>query len=250
MQTYTYKEIKATDEYGMSSWVFLTRRFVYKLTWLFANYTSSTPNQITIISFLFGLLAAYFFLQGTWINLIFGALLYEMSFLLDYVDGRIARLKNLKSTFGAYLDIMTDITEYSVIIICLTYGQYLLTNDIFIFLYGFIFMSLELTGITQTYIMGIGRRSKKAADENTYIMKNRFPILVQLKKRIDPENRLNYLVLTSTEAETIAFFIFPIIMQIKLGMIIGSIILFIFILMLIFYNFLIKNDVKKIEKLI
>ena len=142
MQTYTYKEIKATDQYGMSSWVFLTKQFVYKLTWLFANYTSSTPNQITIISFLFGLLAAYFFLQGTWINLIFGALLYEISFLLDYVDGRIARLKNLKSTFGAYLDIMTDITEYSVIIICLTYGQYLLTNDISIFLYGFIFMSL------------------------------------------------------------------------------------------------------------
>lgn len=243
MQFYTYNEIRK-DESGNSWWEqIILRPFVHKLTWLFANYTKFTPNQITIISFIFGLLSAYSFLQGERFYLIIGAILYEISFLLDCIDGRIARLKGLKSRIGGYLDIMTDIIKYSFIIVCLVYSQFLKTEDISLFLYGYLFMSLELIALTSKYIIYY-HTNKKDTIENRDMrtnFQNRFPLLMKLKSNIDPENKLGFLPLSAIEAETFVFFIFPIIMKVKLGIIIGSIILFLDIIAITIFNFLIKK---------
>ena len=55
-----------------------------------ANRTDITPNQITIVSFAVGLLSAAAFTQGDHPWLVLGALLYHLSFVLDYMDGKIA----------------------------------------------------------------------------------------------------------------------------------------------------------------
>ena len=71
-----------------------------------------TPNQITSLAFLSGLvvtlclfrdirLAAFFF----WI----------LNRVLDGLDGWLARERNMKSDFGGYYDILTDFTVYSLI---------------------------------------------------------------------------------------------------------------------------------------
>ena len=146
---YSYNEIINNDRKGSWWEHIILGPFVHGSTWLFANYIRFSPNQITFTSFIFGILSAYSFLQGTGRYLIIGALLYEISFILDCTDGRIARLKNLCSRFGAYLDFMSDTTKYFFIIFCLIYGQYLLTNDSSLFLYGFIFIFLDLTSMTQ-----------------------------------------------------------------------------------------------------
>lgn len=240
MQFYTYNEIKNSDQSGNSWWTYIILRpIVHRMVWLCANYTSFTPNQITIISFIFGLLSAYSFLQGTWIYLTIGALLFEFSYILDCIDGRIARLKGLTSRIGGYLDVMTDIIKYSFIIVCLVYGQYLLTNDISLFLYGYMFMTLELTAMTNKHVISHGRDTNKK--DTTAVIHDMSPFIIRFKKRIDPDNKLDFLPFSAVEAETIAFFIFPIVMKIKLGMIIGSIILFVDILAISIFNFLIKE---------
>lgn len=252
--TYTYNKIKSTDGYQLPWWEqIILKPLVYRLVWLYANYTKFTPNQITITSFIFGLLSAYFFLQGTKINLIIGALLFEVSYILDCVDGRIARLKALESKIGGYLDITTDVIKYCFIIICMAYGQYNITRDIWFFLLGYTFLSIEFVSmISNNYFANIRKENKKGAnhkeDKKDTIglpIKDKYSFLmkfVRLKKQIDPENKLSYLPLSSIEGQTITFFLFPILMRIKLGLIIGTIILFIDMLLIAIVNILIKNE--------
>jgi phosphatidylglycerophosphate synthase len=79
---------------------------------------SLTPNQITIISFIIGILAAISF-AGAWILL--GAILYYLSDVLDGVDGIIARKKRLSTAYGAYFDSCLDryVDVFIVLGICI-----------------------------------------------------------------------------------------------------------------------------------
>lgn len=86
---------------------YLNRRYSRLLTRLFLR-TPLTPNQITIFSFLTGLLGASCFLLGSYGGSVLGALLLQFSTVLDCVDGEVARVKMLESPLGEWLDITLD----------------------------------------------------------------------------------------------------------------------------------------------
>ncbi len=86
---------------------YLNRRYSRLLTRLFLR-TPLTPNQITILSFLTGLLGASCFLLGSYGGSVLGALLLQFSTVLDCVDGEVARVKMLESPLGEWLDITLD----------------------------------------------------------------------------------------------------------------------------------------------
>lgn len=244
MTKYSYKKIEETEQsYGDWWYEIVLRPLVLRIEWIFANYTKFTPNQITIMSLMFGLLSAYLFLFGTWYYLIMGAIVFEFSYILDCIDGRIARLKGLESKFGAYLDIITDFIKYFFCILCLAYGQYLLTSDVSLLLYGYVFMFTKLSLISSTYIIRFnqpefGMSTKDVHQMRYRILRDKLPFIIKLKMKLDPDNRLTYM---PNDTENIAFFIAPIIMKIKLGFIFCSIILFTNILTLIIFNFVIKT---------
>ncbi len=85
----------------------LVRHLSYRLTPILLK-TPITPNQITIISLLLGLICAACFAQGNWIAGIIGGLLLVTSYTFDNCDGEVARIKKLSSEFGAKLDDMSD----------------------------------------------------------------------------------------------------------------------------------------------
>ena len=64
-----------------------------------------TPNFITVVSFLVGLIAAIEFSRS---NYILGALLLQISLIFDCVDGEVARYTKQFSRFGAWLDALSD----------------------------------------------------------------------------------------------------------------------------------------------
>ncbi|MFQ6088317.1 MAG: CDP-alcohol phosphatidyltransferase family protein [Candidatus Methanofastidiosia archaeon] len=64
-----------------------------------------TPNLITIVSFILGILSAINFAFS---NILVGIILYYTSDVLDGVDGIIARRKNMSTLYGAYLDSCLD----------------------------------------------------------------------------------------------------------------------------------------------
>lgn len=72
------------------------------------------PNAITVISFIIGLLAAFSFAGGSRGWLIVGALLLQLSLVIDCVDGEVARATSRFSAVGAWLDASTDrVKEYA-----------------------------------------------------------------------------------------------------------------------------------------
>lgn len=64
-----------------------------------------TPNLITVVSFLVGVIAGIEFSRSNYIS---GALLLQLSLILDCVDGEVARYTKQFSRFGAWLDALSD----------------------------------------------------------------------------------------------------------------------------------------------
>ena len=94
----------------------LTRLFL-KLRW--------TPNAITILSMVVGLLAAGFFIPGSWTFALIGALLFQLSVIIDCCDGEVARLTYSESKFGQELDIWADNVVHIAIFAGIACGAYL-----------------------------------------------------------------------------------------------------------------------------
>jgi phosphatidylglycerophosphate synthase len=67
-----------------------------------------TPNHVTLIAMVIGLISALCFAHGSWLSGVIGALFLQWSAVIDCCDGEIARLKFLESTSGYYLDIACD----------------------------------------------------------------------------------------------------------------------------------------------
>lgn len=64
-----------------------------------------TPNRITALSGVVGLASGAAFLAGRPRT---AAVLFEGRFLLDCLDGKVARMHGVKSEYGHYLDVVTD----------------------------------------------------------------------------------------------------------------------------------------------
>jgi len=92
---------------------FLVRRMSKPVTRL-ALRLDLTPNTITVVSFVIGLLAALAFAQGTRLWLVVGAIALQISLVVDCVDGEVARATRRFSALGAWLDASTDrVKEYA-----------------------------------------------------------------------------------------------------------------------------------------
>jgi phosphatidylserine synthase len=103
--------------------VFFLRR-VSKLLTRAAVKVGATPNQVTIASFAIGLYAAFLFAQGDTWSLIGGAILLQVSIIVDCVDGEIARYTRKFSELGAWLDAITDRVKEYAVFLGLAYGAF------------------------------------------------------------------------------------------------------------------------------
>lgn len=91
---------------------FVVRRLSKPLTRV-ALRLGMSPNSVTLISFAIGLGAAASFAVGTRWALVLGAVLLQLSLIVDCVDGEVARATRRFSALGAWLDASTDrVKEY------------------------------------------------------------------------------------------------------------------------------------------
>lgn len=75
--------------------------------WILNHAPTVTPNQLTVVSGVFGLVAGALLLIPTGIAPAVAAfLVYQLHILFDYVDGELARVKDMASPLGAYYDLM------------------------------------------------------------------------------------------------------------------------------------------------
>jgi phosphatidylglycerophosphate synthase len=119
------------------------RHFSIRITRLLI-YTKITPNQITGFSLILAFIAAIFYFRADYASLVIGTIFLNLSYLLDCVDGELARYKKLNSAFGAWWDLVCDkITEYAIFA-SLTLGLYFRTTDPTILILGFFALANDL----------------------------------------------------------------------------------------------------------
>ena len=78
-----------------------------------------TPNHVTIVAILVGLVAALYAATGEWLMMALAGVLLEINSILDSVDGELARLRFQYSKVGQWLDNLSDdIVDNAFIVAC------------------------------------------------------------------------------------------------------------------------------------
>ena len=99
--------------------------------------TGITPNQISVMSTVIGLVGASFFFSGEYFYLILGGILIHIHSIVDGCDGEVARLKLRQTKYGGWLDSVLDRYVDAAIIFGLAYGYWSMTGDMIIWIIGF-----------------------------------------------------------------------------------------------------------------
>jgi phosphatidylglycerophosphate synthase len=130
--TVTLQEIRERTCKPRDAWwtVLLVDPVAVRLVRLVAPYRRITPNVLTMIATVLGLGAAACFAQQSRWALVAGALLFHVSFVVDCMDGKIARLNGTGSLFGAWFDFVFDRLRVFACALALFGGQYARTGRI------------------------------------------------------------------------------------------------------------------------
>ncbi|MEU2800656.1 MULTISPECIES: CDP-alcohol phosphatidyltransferase family protein [unclassified Streptomyces] len=128
-----------------------------------ARFKFITPNGVTWAALFLGLGSAGFFLRGDTASLFIGAALYHLSFILDCIDGKLARLKGNGTVFGGWLDYVFDRIRVLFCALALMGGQYLRSEDERFLLAALMVVFLDMlryVDALQIYKMRMSMRAK------------------------------------------------------------------------------------------
>ncbi len=129
-----YKEFKKDFNYNDPNYAFyykfIKRPISYPLTWLVYKKTQLRPNTLSYMGFFLAFLSALFFLEGSRVSLVIGALLFFAYDIFDDFDGIIARSKNIRSRRGGWLDILAGCIGKMIVVGAVAIGSFANTGDI------------------------------------------------------------------------------------------------------------------------
>lgn len=97
-----------------------------------------TPNIVTLISFILYALGSIFLFVEFPLHLLATAILLPISYILDCLDGQLARATKKYSSIGGYFDKTSDFLKIFIINASLGYAVYLQTDNILYVWLGFI----------------------------------------------------------------------------------------------------------------
>ncbi len=103
----------------------INRKLSRVISFVFLKYTSITPTQVNILSFVISAAGCWLFLADQYSWRMVGVLLLQLGFTLDCCDGEIARFKNQANAFGAWLDSVLDRFKEAIMLTALTAAWYL-----------------------------------------------------------------------------------------------------------------------------
>jgi phosphatidylglycerophosphate synthase len=113
-----------------------------------------TPNEWTFIALAVALAAAATLaLWRTWTGLVVGAVLLEASYVLDCVDGQLARLKGMTTPVGAHLDFLMDELKAFLYVAAVTLRLWLASDKVFYLVVGLLGLAAVAAAISLTTFM-------------------------------------------------------------------------------------------------
>lgn len=146
-----YRQSRKPQDNFWNNWV--SRPPAAVVVWLLRP-TPITPNQVTFMSLaVFAMAAAVLISWRTHMGLLAGALVVQTSYVLDCVDGQLARHKGLASPVGALLDFLMDEIKAFLLIAATTVRLWLMSGQVVWLLVGLGGLVAAATGITLTSFM-------------------------------------------------------------------------------------------------
>jgi phosphatidylglycerophosphate synthase len=129
---FTLQDVRTQTYKSRDAWwtVLLVDPLASRLVQLVSRFRAVTPNRLTMAAFLLGVGAAACFARQEYRWLLAGALLFHLSFVIDCMDGKVARLMGTGSVFGAWLDYVFDRLRVLICTIALMSGQYAATGNL------------------------------------------------------------------------------------------------------------------------
>jgi len=85
-----YNVKKTYERFVPTSYCFF-RHLSFYPTAMFIKFNITSPNIITFISFVIGIVACFMFSIGYYWTTLLGAILYNLYAIFDHIDGNIAR---------------------------------------------------------------------------------------------------------------------------------------------------------------
>lgn len=113
-----------TDNWHMKH---IARKPSIYITWLLLH-TPITPTGATFLFLLTGLAACVIFLAGTSMAFLAGSIVLEIWYVMDMVDGEIARYRKRTSLTGIYFDSICHYIVHPILFFCIGIGLYKMGN--------------------------------------------------------------------------------------------------------------------------
>ncbi|MDP8298202.1 MAG: CDP-alcohol phosphatidyltransferase family protein [Candidatus Orphnella occulta] len=113
----------------------ICRRVSIYITWIFLKM-KITPNIATLIFLLSIIPPCLYFGAGSRTSVFIGVIFLQVWYILDHVDGEIARYRNLSSLTGKYFDNIVHYIAHPLVFLCLGYGLVRRLNMPYIFLFA------------------------------------------------------------------------------------------------------------------
>ena len=85
-----------------------------------ADWRWITPNRLTLLSLATALVACLLITTGEKANFLIAAAVVQISYILDCMDGQLARYRNFSSRSGAFVDKWSDYVKFPAILLALT----------------------------------------------------------------------------------------------------------------------------------
>jgi phosphatidylglycerophosphate synthase len=146
-----YRQSKKQRDNFWTEWV--SRPPAALLVYLL-RHTPVTPNQVSFLAITVAAAGCVtLIVWRTWLGLIVGGLILQLAYVVDCVDGQLARIKSMSSPVGALLDFMLDEVKAFMVIGATAARLYLQTSDARWLLGGLVGLFAAATGITLTTFM-------------------------------------------------------------------------------------------------
>ena len=111
---------------------FMSRKFARPISLFLSRRLAPmgiTPNQMTFVCMLIGLIGAPFFLSADPLIQVIGGLLFVAHSVTDGCDGELARLTYTESRFGGLFDFASDNLVHVCVFACMAWGWHINTGS-------------------------------------------------------------------------------------------------------------------------
>ena len=233
---YSYSNVKATYKDVDAFWtVFGVDPFVTPIIYLSANYTKLSPSFFTGFGMGLSILSFACFIQGVQPYLIAGAILFQLAFWCDCIDGKLARLTGTSSPGGAFFELLLDQGRMLLVTMGVAYGQFRLSGDYNIIIMGLAYVIFHFFWFALWNIWGRANRIRLEKYNIEYNpdmeLKAKKDALKSNNKPKGLRNAIGMFAFrhrllarySSVEIDTIVFLVFPIFSAVITGLKVGLI---------------------------